>query len=230
MTRFLRFACVGVAVAGLASVGNAQICAGTPSFSVGGGRLGGNAMFSDNSKTYGGQLALGTQKALFATGSFSHAEDNNSDGSSNAYGGALGYQFELSPGQSVQLCPMVGVTAQEGSLIGNVPVLLPKNTLDISVGASVGWVASNSDDMQVIPAVGAAIVARSYKDKIVYSGQGNPSTTDSFGLLTGTIGFVFNKRCTISPIVQIPVSESNGKVSYGVAVSYNFSLPKGMHM
>jgi hypothetical protein len=217
-------------MAGLASVANAQVCVGAPSFSVGGARVGGHALIADQSKTYGGQLALGEHKGLFLDGAFSHAKDDNSDGSSNAFSGGVGYEINTGGPNSMQLCPMVGVTGQEGSLIGNQPVAAPQNTLDWNFGASLGWVASSSSSVEVIPAVGAALVARSYKAKIVNAGAGNPSTTDSFGLITGTIGFVFNKRCTISPVVIIPVSLDNGKASYGVNVSYNFSLPKGMHM
>ena len=229
MTRFLRFACVGVAVMGLASLANAQVCAGAPSFSVGGTRIGGQALFNSQSSSYGGNLTLGQVNGLFLNGAFSHAKDKNSEGTSNAFNGGIGYEMNVGSSNSMQLCPMFSVTGQEGSLVGTVPVALPQNTLDLNFGATLGWVASSSSSMEVIPAVGAAIVARSYKAKIVTLGQPNPSTSNTFGLITGTIGFVFNKRCTISPVIQIPTSQTYGKPSYGVNVSYAFNL-SGLHM
>ena len=217
-------------MAGLASVGNAQVCMGTPSFSTGSVRVGGNAMFSSDSKAYGAEAALGTYNGWFVTGNFAHAKDNNSQGSSNAGGGALSYEYKMNDANHVELCPTVGVYAQSGSLVGEVPFVdAPQNTLDLHFGASLGWVASSSESMEVIPAVGAALVARSYHSKIVTAGLPNPNTTESFGLITGTIGFVFNKRCTISPMVQLPVSATTGKASYGVAVSYNFNPPGFLH-
>ncbi len=231
MSRMLRTAVAGLAMAGMASVAGAQVCVGTPSFSTGSVRIGGNAIIGNDSKAYGGQLALGTYHNFFATGNYSYAKDDNTDGSSNAGGGALGYAWSLGGGNSVELCPIVGVQAQAGSLVGMTPFPNnPQNTLDVNLGGSLGWVASESSDLSVVPAIGAFLVARSYKAKIVTEGAANPTTSDSFGMLTATIGFVFNKRCTISPMVQVPVSEDNGKTSYGVAVSYNFNLPKALHM
>lgn len=217
-------------MAGLASTGHAQVCMGTPSFSTGSVRIGGSALISSDSKAYGAQGAIGTWKNWSISGAFAHAKLDSTDGSSNMGGGAVSYQYDMS-GSTVQLCPTVGVYAQEGSLVGEVPFPNnPQNTLDVHVGGSLGWVASSSSSMEVIPAVSAAWVARSHKNKIVQQGVNNPTTTDNFGLFTGTIGFVFNKRCTISPIVTVPVSEENGKASFGVGVSYNFNPPGWLHM
>lgn len=232
MSRMSRFALAGLAVVGFASVANAQVCAGTPSFSTGSARLGGNALIGQNAKAYGVQLALGEHRGWFVSGNWSYAKnDTSAGGSSNAGGGTLGYDWALNPEKTVAICPMVGVQAQEGSVVGLTPMPNdPQNTLDVNVGGALGWVASQSESMEVIPSISAAYVARSSKAKIVQQGLPTPSTTDNFGLISATIGFVFNKRCTISPMVQIPVSELNGKVAYGVAASYNFNLPKWLHM
>jgi len=231
MSRMFRFALIGLAMAGVASVANAQACVGMPSFSVGSARVGGNMLIGDNAKSYGAEAALGSHNGLFVVGNYSHAKDDNSDGSSNGGGATLGYEYTMNAENHVQFCPMVGVNVQTGSLVGLTPMPNdPQNTLDWHVGGSLGWTASESSSMSVIPAIGAAFVGRSYKSKIVTLGQANPTTTDSFGLVTASIGFVFNKRCTIAPMVQVPVSELNGKTAYGVAVSYNFNLPSALHM
>lgn len=232
MSRMSRFALAGLAVVGLASAANAQVCVGTPSFSTGSARLGGNALIGQNAKAYGVQLALGEHRGWFVSGNWSYAKnDTSAGGSSNAGGGAIGYDYALNAEKTVAICPMVGVQAQEGSVVGLTPMPNnPQNTLDVNVGGALGWVASQSESMEVIPSVAAAYVARSYKAKIVQQGLPTPSTTDNFGLISATVGFVFNKRCTISPMVQIPVSETNGKVAYGVAASYNFNLPGWLHM
>jgi len=232
MSRVFRFAFVGLAVAGLGSVANAQVCAGTPSFSVGSARLGASMLIGDNAKAYGVQGALGAHKGWFLSGDYSHAKDDNSDGSSNAGGATIGYEWSVNTTKSVEFCPMVGVQAQNGSLIGLHPTAPndPQNTLDWHFGGALGWVATQSGDMMVIPSIGAAIVARSYKSTIVMQGQPNPNTTETFGQVTGAIGFVLKTQWTISPMVQVPLSETNGKTAYGVAVSYNFNLPKHGHI
>ncbi len=226
-----RFALAGLAVVGLASVANAQVCVGTPSFSTGSARVGGTAVIGQNAKAYGAQLALGEHRGWFVSGNWNYAKDDHTNGSANAGGAAVGYDYALNPAKTVALCPMVGVEVQEGSVVGLNPMAnSPQNTLDLNFGGALGWVASQSESMEVIPSIAAAVVARSYKNKIVVQGTPQTTTNDTFGLVSATIGFVFNKRCTISPLVQIPLSETNGKVAYGVAVSYNFNLPKALHM
>jgi hypothetical protein len=231
MSRMFRFALIGLAVAGGASMANAQVCAGTPSFSAGSARVGGNVLIGQNAKAYGASLALGEHRGWFVTGHWNYTKDDHTVGSANAGGGAIAYDWALNPEKTVAICPMVGVNVQEGSVVGLTPMAnSPQNTLEFNFGGALGWVAAKSGTMEVIPSVGAALVARSYKAKIVQQGQPVPTNNDSFGLLSATIGFVFNSRCTISPLVQIPVSENNGKAAYGVAVSYNFNLPKALHM
>lgn len=232
MSRMSRFVLAGLAVVGLASVANAQVCVGTPSFSTGSARVGGTAVIGQNAKAYGAQLALGEHRGWFVSGNWAYTKnDTSAGGSSNSGGGSIGYDYALNAEKTVAICPMVGVEAQEGSVVGLTPMPNnPQNTLDLSFGGALGWVASQSESMEVIPSIGAAVVVRSYKNKIVVQGTPQTTTNDNFGLVSATIGFVFNKRCTISPLVQIPVSENNGKVAYGVAVSYNFNLPKALHM
>jgi len=228
MSRALRSAFVGVALAGLASVAGAQVCVSTPSFSAGSARLGGSAISEqDHSGAYAAQLALGTWNDFFAVGNYTHTKNNSGDGQSNGGGAAVGYVYQMGGANQVSFCPMVGVQAQKGSTVGRIPFNNhPQNTLDVSAGGSLGWVAASSEDLQVIPSIGLFAVHRSYKSTIVMQGTSAPTTTDDFGMFTGTIGFVFDKAWTLSPLVQVPLSETDGKVAYGLSLSYNFNLPK----
>ncbi len=227
MSRVFRCALVGLAVTGLASMANAQVCVGTPSFSVGSARASGSAMFSSQSDAYGAGLALGAYKGWFVSGAFAHAKVSNSDQSSNFGGGSLGYEWTVNSAPKVEVCPMVGVYTQSGSLVGAIADPYsnnPQNSLEVHVGGSVGWVASSSDQLQVIPAIGVAFVSRSYKAKIVQANAPNPTTSQSFGVLDATIGFVFAKRWTLSPMVTFPTSSTYDKPTYGAALSLNIPL------
>lgn len=189
-------------------------------------------MFSSESNAYGAGLALGSYKGWFASGAFAHAKDKNSQGTSNFGGGSLGYEWSMNNTPKVELCPMVGVYAQAGSLVGAIAtpyVNQPQNTLEWHIGGSLGWVASSSDQLEVIPAIGVAFVARSYKAKIVQQGASTPTTSQSFGVLNATIGFVVNKVWTISPMVTLPTSSTYDKPTYGAALSLNLPLFDYLH-
>jgi hypothetical protein len=85
--------------------------------------------------------------------------------------------------------------------------------------------AGESSSMSVILVLGASCVARCYKAKIVTRGLANPSTSQSFGRATATVGFVIDTRRTISPMVQLPISETNDN-----AASYNFDSAKALNV
>jgi hypothetical protein len=214
---------IAASAVAVASTAQAQACVGAPSFSAGAARLGANVVFGDHVKTYGGQLTLGTWNGFFVSGDYAHAKQDSTDGSSNAGGGSVGYEYKVS--DNVMFCPMAAVHAQTGSVVGNTPSA-PMNTVDWNLGGSLGWVAAQSGGMEVIPAVGAFFASRSMKAIIATQGQSNPTTTDGYGLFTGAIGFVFNKAWTLTPSVQVPVSQDNGKTSFGIGLSYNFSPSK----
>jgi len=224
MSRALRVLLSLVAVVGVASVAQAQNCVGAPAFSVGMVRLAGTVDFADSLKTYGGDLSIGRDKGFYLHGNLSHSKLNDFDGSSNQGGGSIGYQVAIDP--SWQFCPFVGVNAQSGSVIGASPSPnSPWNNFDVYAGGSLGWVAANSGDTQVIPAVGLALANRHSTSKIVQLGTSAATRTDNFGYATGAIGFVFNKRWTITPNVNIPFKEDDGKTTYGVSLSLNFNTP-----
>lgn len=220
MPRALRVLFSLVAVVALSSTARAQNCLGAPSFAVGMARLTGSISIADSLKTYGGDIALGREKGFFIQGGGSHSKLNDTDHSSNQGGGRIGYQMAIDP--TWQFCPFAGLTAGTGSATGDHPSA-PVNSIDVYGGGSLGWLASSSADMQIIPAVGAAVVHRSTKAKLVPAGQSAATGTDNFGVVTAAVGFVFHKTWTITPNVQIPASEEHSSVIYGISLSVNFN-------
>jgi hypothetical protein len=219
MPRALRVLLSLVAVVVLTSTARAQNCLGAPSFAVGMARLSGYISIADSLKTYGGDLALGREKGFFIEGGGSHSKLNDRDNSSNQGGGRIGYQMSM---DQWHFCPYAGVNVQSGSATGDHPSG-PLNTTDVFGGGSLGWVLTSSGDMQIIPAIGAAVVRRSMTAKLVPSGSTAATSTDNFGVVTAAVGFVFHKTWTITPNVQIPASEINSSVTYGISLSVNFN-------
>ncbi len=231
MSRMSRFVLAGLAVVGFASMAGAQVCAGTPSFSTGAWRIGGAALFSQNVGSYGGNLAVGTYKGWFVSGDFEHLQNNSSNSSSsNVGGGALSYEVPLeSMAHTLDWCPTVGVRSGRGSVVGQGIDIYPQNITDVYFGGTLGWVASTSGSTQILPALGALFYYRSLKDQIVYTNRPAATNSNSFVELSGSLGFVVSKQWTIMPTIRIPINEWNGKVQYGVGLTYNFNLPKALH-
>jgi hypothetical protein len=83
----------------------------------------------------------------------------------------------------------------------------------------VGVIASQTNTLMVIPNFGLAL----HYDRVTVEFRGaDESESDSSGLASVGVGFVFNRNVGISPSIAVPFSAGNSDVIFTIRLSFNF--------
>jgi hypothetical protein len=203
---------------------SAQVCSGFTSFAHGPFQVFGSAGFNDNAKTFGGGFAFGGQ-GVFGQLSIGTTSFDDLDGSSFNFGGGAGYQFSLDKRSIFHLCPIASVSFSSGpndiDLIGDGSLLLDLSETDLVFGLSFGARPPQSGKTQIIPSGSLGFVSATLKAKDQVTGVSD-SETETFGLLSLGVGFVFSQVFTLRPGVAIPFGLEGGSTTFGVTLSINF--------
>ena len=205
---------------------HAQRCTGTASFASGKGRVAVGALLSDGVKSYGLDLAMGQDKRAFASGTYSRTTFDNASFALTGLGGTVGWQFGLGDGSRVELCPIAAVSYLSGSH-GFGASYVDVSSTSFGFGGSIGFVASSSASFELVPAAGYQHFSTDSKATVTTFGNNSTGTgSSSYGIVSVSAGFVFNRNVTLRPIIEVPVGIDNGKASYGVGIGLNFGSRK----
>ncbi len=180
-------------------------------------QIGGGAVFNKYSRSLGGAVSSGGDRAFgaFAVGT-THIDAYNASGFT--VGLDAGYQIPLGKQGWVQLCPGAGV----GLLSG------PKNIsgtgvdyseTDIRVGLIVGGVAARTAQVDVVPT--GLIEFVNAHEKLQGASGTSTSRSQSLGVVGLGLGFVFSNQVSIRPAVSIPFGISGASTSFGVWLAVN---------
>lgn len=203
---------------------DAQTCSGLASFAHGPWQVFGTAGFADNVKSFGGGLSFGGTGA-FGQVNLGTASYDNVDGSSLLYGGGAGYQIPLGQKRLAHLCPTASIGLASGpnnvDVFGDGSLVLDLSETDLSFGVSLGVLASQSPQTQIIPTGSLSFVSATLKASDDVSGASD-SQTETFGLLGLGIGFVFNQVVTVRPSVSIPFGLDGASTTFAATFSVNF--------
>lgn len=160
-----------------------------------------------------GQVSIGT------------ATYDNIDGSSLLFGAGAGYQIPLGQKRLAHLCPTASLGLASGpnnlDVFGDGSVVVDLSETDLSFGMSLGVLASQSPQAQIIPTGSISLVSATVKASDDVSGASD-SQTETFGLLGFGIGFVFNQVITARPSVSIPVGLDGASTTFAATFSVNF--------
>lgn len=211
MRRYLSVAALLGLTCLLPTGGAAQMCTGGPALgSVSVGNVGVGVSFFDGGKTYSGGATFG--RALFASGSFYYTDYDNTELSFKQVSGTVGYEV-TSPGSSLSFCPMVGVSRGFGLEIAGIDV----TTVSVSPALAVGLTADVSPTVKVTPfAEGALYYHRTTADA---GPLGDAAETQTDGAAVLGVGFSFNDKLTLGPVVQIPIGADNGNTVFGIGLA-----------
>lgn len=200
----------------------AQRCRGASSFAAGASRIGAGAAFTDGAKSYGAQLAFGAVTGPFAAATYTHTTFDNANFPLNGVGIDVGYQIPVSKDSRVEFCPIAGVGYTRGSNdYFGADVTISGTTW--GVGGSIGFLASTSESVDFVPAVGAQYFFSDAKVSFsAFGGSQSGSGSSDYGVFTVGGGFIFNKTVTLLPQVQIPFGVDNGKATYGLGIGFSF--------
>ncbi len=196
------------------STAGAQVCEGRPGSSAGRVALG--AAFA----TANGASELGVGITGLGTGAYGGATVgrvtyDDFSGSTTTVGATVGYQVAVGSAGRAQLCPFL--TGQ----LGFGPNDIEGTGVDASVrnlGAGVTWgiVASQSEDVTLIPTVSAGVASASIKFS---DGVSDITLSDTYGQLRFGLGVAFGRQFAVTPSIIVPLGLDDSDPVLGVNVS-----------
>lgn len=196
------------------ALAEAQNCAGAPSFGQAPFQVGVATAFQDGARGVGGTIAAGGE-SLFAGAQLSMLSFSNVDASHTniaAFGGA---DLAVDPDRRLFVCPAALVGFGSGPDVGAVDI----STIDFRGGGSIGLIAHDRDPIMVVPSFGLSMGWQ--RMKASWSGQ-TATDSDTFGIASLGVGFIFNKRVGIVPSISVPFSAPQSDVTFTLGLAYNF--------
>lgn len=222
MRRSSVFALLSLLSIAVAPVASAQLCAGMAPFSAGPVRLSATSQFADNSKTFGGGVALGATNGLFGGVSIGRTSFDDTEETAMNYGGHVGFGLPVDQGKKVELCPIAGlnrVTATFASGFGDIEL----TGTQYSFGFGIGGTASSSPTFDFVPFAGVSF--NHVTSEVSLSGTSEKSS-DDLGILLLGAGLVLNKIVTIQPNIAIPFGIEDPENAYGITIAINLGKKK----
>jgi hypothetical protein len=200
----------------------AQICEGRAPFARGPFQAAANLSFRSDIFSVGAGLGAGTGWA-FGQLVASHQHIAQVNKTSSTFGGRVGLQARVGPGQRrVHVCPVVTWSRTSGPKAFDVygdGYLWDVRETDHSFGLALGVVVSSQGNLQVVP---VASLTQAHETVVIVDRQTDrPDTTkQTFSMLGLGFGLVFNDAVSLRPILFVPLNKES--VSYGINISVNF--------
>jgi hypothetical protein len=198
---------VGLAVVALSTEASAQMCNGTAPFSVGKMRAGVEMAFPENATSFNGEFAYGTASGLYGGATVRMIDAEGSSESATVYGVNGGKAMTVGSAKKVEMCPQL--LASFGAYPGDV------STMDLGGGVTFGTTLDASKSFGLQPFGGAYLIRNSIEAGPIEASETNLS------LALGA-GFIFSKKWTVRPIVNIPVTQDGADATFGIMGSVNF--------
>jgi hypothetical protein len=196
----------------------AQTCLGFASYEIAPVQLSASAAFSDDAKSYGGGVSFGG-RGFFGGATVGGVNIDDLDATGLFVNVGAGYEVALDSRRTAFLCPAAAV----GHLFGPNDIGgsgIDYSETDFAFGVAFGIVASDNQQVQVVPTAALAFNAADWKLEDRF-GQ-DVSDTETFASLDFGLGFVFSRMVSLKPSISIPIGLENGNVSFGLAAGVNF--------
>lgn len=207
-------ACVLLVTLVAARPASAQICLGSPSFSIAPYQVAVAASFTEGVREVEGTFAGGNE-SVFAGAGGSVVRFTDADVRTAGVSAFAGAEFATDQRSRVLLCPVVRLGFLAGPDIGPVDV----SSVALQGGASIGVIASQEGDMMVVPFFGLSAVYQRFTTEI---GGVESSGSDSGGVADLGVGLIFNRTVAITPLVSIPFSTGGSDAIFTIRFSFNF--------
>lgn len=200
----------------------AQLCAGSASYTTGRMQVGGSLVSNGDYSSYGVGLNVGKSRGLYGGPQIAQNNYDVIDESGLWLGAGAG--FQLRPAKAgFQICPVASLGFGLGpNDIGGSGTDM--STRQLSAGAIIGMVAYRESNFQLIPTGGLSVVNQSVK---LESSLGSAEEDETFMALDLGAGFLVSSVWTIRPMVSIPLGADNRDESFSLNVSYNFGRRAG---
>jgi hypothetical protein len=190
---------------------SAQTCTGSLPFSMARIQVGGDGVFSSNSRSIVGEASAGNEQYFGRVGanftSFSGL-DNGAKGIFVA-GGA---EFNVDAPKPLSVCPEVSIAKAWGPSPGPD---FDFSTVAVQIGARVGFVAAKTPQATIVPTVAVSFnhVSLSTNGNGLFQGG---TSGDSFMSLGLGAGVIFNDKFSLVPSVLIPIHYDTGETAFSI--------------
>ena len=191
----------------------AQTCLGRASFEVAPYQVSGGAAFTDGANGFEAGFA-GGNPSVFAGATLGRTNYTEIDESSTDVGGFAGGGPALRGG-SLQLCGLGGIAYRAGPSVG----ALETHSVSFAFGAALGIVAIETATYSVVPAFGGGVTIVRLTARI---GDEDETESETFGTVDFGVGFIFNRRVSVTPRIAIPVGGDSNDPVFGFSVAVNF--------
>jgi hypothetical protein len=194
-------------VAGVAVSADAQLCAGSASFSAGRMRAGVGAEFPAGGQAYGAGLTWSHRSGAYFGGQITRQDPNGAAESATDLQANVGYQTSFDGLGKARFCPIghFGITNRPNN---------QESVTHFALGGTLGWTLSSSENMTLAPSLSTSWVH--------YSSGG---VSDSWIEATLGAGFIFNRDVTFTPMLRLPLNQDGADPTFGFSLSYNFGRP-----
>lgn len=201
----------------------AQVCTGAPSFREAPRQIRVSDVFgvsvsdafSADAQAFGASAAAGGRTA-FGGGGFAVTSFDGLDSTATSVSGTVGADLPVDRDERVFVCPLGSAVYAFGPDVGSINI----NSFGVLGGARVGVLAAESSNLRVIPTFGVALFYR----RVTLDAPGFQSLeeSDTSGLATIGVGFVFNGRIGLIPAIVIPFAIPDRDVALSLSFVFNF--------
>jgi hypothetical protein len=197
-----------------AASAEAQLCAGNPSFANQPYQAAITAAFTEDAHGIGGEFGVGSE-SLFAAAGVSVINFRDLDALSTQVSLAVGTDLATNQQQTVFVCPIASMSFGVGPDVGAFDV----STFTLGAGGSVGVIASQMNDLTIVPTFGLAAI---YNRVTIEVADNDVTESDSSGRASVGVGFIFGENIGITPTLVIPFSVDNADPIFGIRLSFAF--------
>ena len=197
-----------------ASTAEAQLCVGAPPFTQQPYQAGFGAAFRDGAQRVGGHIAAGGTSLFGGVGLsvVNYSDIDSTQTNINVFGGS---ELSVEGDNRVFVCPLAAINFGVGPDIGPLSV----SSFTLQGGGSVGFVASDRNDLMVVPTFGLAAAWQRTSFEV---GNVESDDSDTFGVANLGVGLIFDRRIGITPGISIPFSVGDSDVAFTIEFTFGF--------
>jgi hypothetical protein len=198
---------------------HAQACIGLASLETRPMNFTAGAAFTDGAKGGDARFSIGTSKAFGGVSALITKVDGVS-GTAKGAGVDGGLSYRTGKNKRVMVCPVASVSyLKSPDFDDGEGEVFEASATGGNAGLAVGGVISSSSSVSAIP---FGELRAAYTRASVTNNGVSVSSSETYGVLSGGVGFVFSPSLLVRPYIQIPFGLEGADASYGVGVSFAF--------
>ncbi len=188
-----------------------QVCGGGASFTKQPYQVNASLLTNDAGKVYTLGAGLGSS-VWWGQGGLDFTTFDGVDGTAKGFFVTAGGDFAVDGGKKIYACPILSI--EHSGTINN--SIISSNL--VTFGGSVGFLATKTDSVTVIPTGALYLHHQSFSSPI-----STLDSSDNFASLQIAVGLLFSEeRFALVPGVVLPIGEDGGKNSFLVKFAYYF--------